>query len=164
MRDDRSPDHIDALIDDVARSISEGAPPVSLRAAVRARIGHRQQRTFRVWRAGLAAAAMVAALVVGRAIFDIPSSRPGTLVERNVVRPPSVRPPDAVSSGVPEGTEPGPRRVTTNGVPMLRPSPPVVMVPIDVRPLEDPPLQVEMSELPMPLRAEYLEIDPLVFQ
>jgi hypothetical protein len=142
---------------------------VSLRAAVRARIGHRQQRTFHVWRAGLAAAAVVAALVVGRAIFDVlddvPSSRPGTLVERNVVRPPSARPPDAASSAVPEGTATGPRRVTTTDrVAVLRPPPPVVMVPIDVRPLEEPPLQVERSELPMPLRAEYLEIDPLVFQ
>jgi hypothetical protein len=169
MRDDRSRDHVDTLIDDVARSMTEGAPPVSLRAAVRARVEERQQWTAGAWRVGAAAAAAVFALVVGLAMFGTPgddtSTRPGTRAERNVVTSPSAaRSGTAASTAAPDRTEARPRPATAERAAMLRPSAPVVVAPIDVRPLDEPPLQIEPMELPMPLRAERLEIDLLAFR
>jgi hypothetical protein len=169
MRDDHSPDHIDASIDDVARSLTRGAPSVSLRAAVRARIGGRRQWGLLGWRLGLAAAAVVVAIVVGRAMFatlgESSVSRSTSVAERDVATPPVGPGPAAASSAMPGTTATRPRgATTTDRVAVLRPPPPVIVTPIDMRPLEEPPLQVEAIEVPTPLRAQLLEIDPLVFR
>jgi hypothetical protein len=72
------PDPIDALIDSAARQMVGGEPSSSLRSAVRDRIEHRRS----AWsllspaRAGVAAAVVIAAVLVGRTLSG-PADMPG---------------------------------------------------------------------------------------
>ena len=170
MRDDQ----LDALIDDTARSLTDVAPPVSMRAAIRARIAAPRQGvphvitgvvipgvgrpgTGRLAWAGVAAAAAVLLIVaLGREEAQAPGpGPPPPLVASAPPPPPSgpVPPPRAVE----------PRRVRAPIVAEPRaPLPPVVPVAIDR--VEVTPLVVEFVEAPMPLRAERIEIEPLFTQ
>src|SRR5687768_12876287 len=164
---DKEPDHLDALIDDTARAMTGAAPPASLRAAIRQRI-ERPTSGRLTWQMGMAAAAIAfAAFIAGRALLDTPEvpARPGGELVVATAPPapridvPATRPPD---------TAPAPpvidREVARESGP-LPPAQPIVVQPIALEPLADVrPVELELMEVPMPLRAESVEIERLVFE
>src|SRR5688500_19651112 len=77
MHDSGSHDHLEDVIDDVARSMTEGLPTRSIRNAVRTRVeqrprGRRWALGVATWRVSLAAAAVVLAFVVGQNLSGPP--------------------------------------------------------------------------------------------
>src|SRR6185503_1272818 len=92
MRNERP---IDALIDEAARRLVEGEPSSSLRSGVRDRIGKRRSAWSFVPALAGAAALLVVAVIVGRALLDpvdAPEQKP------TVARSGAERPVDAVAS------------------------------------------------------------------
>jgi len=164
---DKARDHLDALIDDTARAMTSAAPPASRRAAIRQRIDRPTHGRF-TWQMGLAAASLaLVALITGRALFDTPEApaRPESeLVVATAPPPPRI----AVPATRPPDTAPAPteidRQVARESGPLL-PAQPIVVQPIALEPLADVrPVELELMEVPMPLRAESVEIERLVFE
>jgi hypothetical protein len=181
MRDDGTGDPLDALIDDTARSLTAAAPPASLRARVRARI-ERPRPGWRVpvWQVSAAAAAVAVLIAVWTVSGPSPgpgSARPEAPVV--AVAPPGASPPAVSPPRVarPErATPPRVERAAVEPVPVERAleivdvvaagatDGEVVIEPLAIEPLATEPLDLELMETPMPLRAERIEIDPIVVQ
>ena len=164
---DKASDHFDALIDDTARAMTAGTPPASLRSAIRERIDRSTHSRF-VWQMGLAAASVaLAALFAGRALLDTPAppARLGSAFVAATV-PPAPR--IAVLAPRLPDTAPAPMAIDRPVAGEPRPLPPalpIVVQPIVLEPLSAaPPVEIEVMEVPMPLRAESVEIERLVFE
>ena len=164
---DKERDHLDALIDDTARAMTNAAPPASVRAAIRQRIDRPTHGRF-TWQMGLAAASVaLVALITGRALFDTPEA-PARSESELVVATAPPAPRIAVAATRPPDTAPAPteihRQVTREPRPLV-PAQPIVVQPIALEPLADVhPVELELMEVPMPLRAEWVEIERLVFE
>ena|SRR5687767_11350553 len=164
---DKERDHLDTLIDDTARAMTNGAPPASLRAAIRQRIDRPTHSRFS-WQMSLAAASVaLVALITGRALLETPEApaRPESEVVVATALPapriavPATRAPDTAPT--PTGID---RQVAREPRPLV-PAQPIVVRPIALEPLADVrPLELELMEVPMPLRAEWVEIERLVFE
>ena len=157
--------HIDTLIDETARAMTDGAPAGDVRAAVRRRLGD-DRRPTASWLLRLATAAAVGGVLVAWNV---------TLRERT---------PPAIESGSRSGelmlAVPGdigsPFRAAqrvdrASGVAAIRrPAQltavvPIVVESLEVEPLAPPgPMETEILDVPMPLLAERLDIEPLVVQ
>jgi hypothetical protein len=179
-RENTELDPLDALIDDTAQSLTEGTPSALLRASVRERIG----RTWSPASAGLwwrpdsagprlawaatAAAAVLVIAMLGRddapapaptapaapavaaapavPAVDVPPAQPAVAAARRVNRAVDRRPPlnvmgDPANLRVPEGA--------------------VAVEVVEIAPLMTDTLELEQMEVPMPLRAEWVQIEPL---
>jgi hypothetical protein len=181
MRDD-TPDTLDQVVDDAARSMTGGTPSPDLRSAVHRRIetGGTARRVFPV-RLVWACAALV---LLATAVFvvrddrraDAPAviavSDPASVAAAPGTEPPA--PPRPAFLG-----EPGQRRAA-RGIVMTvppaegliaassetTPQDPVVIEPIAIEPLalDEEALDLELMEVPTPLRAERLEIEPVAIE
>ena len=162
---DNEPDHLDALIDDAARAMTAGSPPASLRDAVRRRIDRPARTWWRVpmWQAGMAAASIVlVGVIVGRTLS-------GPFGEPDTARPFEAREATVAPLAMPAADTPPPQtqvvgRFAREARPLV-PAQPIVVQPIALEPLADVhPVELELMEVPMPLRAEWVEIERLVFE
>lgn len=164
---DNEPDHLDALIDDTARAMTAGMPAASLRVAVRQRIDARTRKRP-VWQVGAAAATMAAAalliIVVGRTVSGPPAREQVATLAGGLPAGESVV---ALATPLADALTPSSasdvRRAAR--VTPLSPAQPVVVQAIALEPLADVrPVELELMEVPMPLRAEWVEIERLVFE
>ena len=164
---DKDTDHLDALIDDTDCAMTAGTPPASLRAAVRRRIDRPASGRL-TWQMAMAAAAIAfAAFNAGRALLGTPEAPARPESERVVATAPPAPRMD-VPATRPSDTAPAPpvidREVARESGP-LPPVQPIVVQPIALEPLADVrPVELEVMEVPMPLRAESVEIERLVFE
>jgi hypothetical protein len=171
MHDDGSRDHVDALIDDTARSMTAAPPPVSLREAVRDRIERRRSAwNVPLWQAGLVAASLVAIVVTARIVLDAPK-RPASVPaigESAATSPPAPVPvtePAVTRADNPQPARRARRQTVVAAATLLPPQPPIVVEPIAVELLEDePPVELEFMEAPMPLIVEQLIVEPLTLE
>lgn len=181
MRDDGAGDPLDALIDDTAKSLTGGALPGSLRANVRERIGPtRARRRVPVWQMS-AAAASATVLIVGWTVLgpsrESDRARPqdASVIATPDAAPPVLAPPQRVTP--PERVTPPPvvrAAASPRGVPRPSAIPgvvaasaadaQVVIEPLVIELLTTEPLDLDLMETPMPLRAELIDIDPIVVQ
>jgi hypothetical protein len=182
---DEPRDPLDALIDDTARSMTDGRPPVTLRAAVRERLEPpgRAGWSVPVWQAGVAAGslAVVVLLIVGRTLLpldvaqdDVPppsglgvarESRPteeGRLAAASVAAPREDAPQEA---GTPLPTR---APIAAPGDPAVAPLPPGALLVVDalvLEPLEPQgAVELELVEEPMPLQAEWVQLEPITLE
>jgi hypothetical protein len=155
---DHEPDHLDALIDDTARAMTAGTPPVSLRAAVRQRI-ESPARAVWTWQRGLAAASvLVFAFVAGRAWLTVTGEpAPARTVVATVA--PGVEAPVAPS---PEPTPAITRRVARE-VRLVAPMP-IEIEPLVFQSVDPMVLAVETIAAPMPLDIRPIVVEPLSLQ
>jgi hypothetical protein len=181
MRDNIPRDHLDELIDDVARSMTRAEPSPLLRTAVRARVEQPRRPRLATWRLGFATAAVAVAVIAGRALFDGPDppTAPPEIESRGAVspappdpgRPPLAAGPqrsdDPMAVPTPDARASETRRLATGPAP-AGPAPAddefVIVEPISDDPLDESPVELELMEPPMPLRAEWVEIEPLSIQ
>ena len=186
---DEPRDPLDALIDDTARSMTDGRPPVTLRAAVRERLDQpgRAGWSVPVWQAGVAAGslAVVVLLIAGRtwspfdaAQGDPPSpsgfgvareSRPteeGRLAAAPVAAPREDAPQEAGTLLPARASDPAP--LAARGDTAVAPLPPGALLVVDALVLE--PLEpqgavaLELVEEPMPLQAEWVQLEPITLE
>jgi hypothetical protein len=185
MRDEGRHDPIDALIDATARSMTEGLPPISLRAAIRERIAAPRKGlpdvswggvswsvgrpfTGRLALAGGAVAATVL-LVVGVGRDEAPTTVRPAPPPVVAVGPPAeaaprvttlvpAQPPQRVQSAPERPAFPTPVGATAD---VTGDAEPIVIELVEVEPLRPDPLDMELMEIPMPLRAESVQIDPI---
>ena len=174
MRNERPPDSaargpLDALIDEAARQMTDGEPPASLKGAVRERIG-RQRSVWALVPALAAAAALVVAVLVGRALLDAPDNRQGVrpMTERAGINAPPVQaasdaqvsPPDDRRTGLQtdwiraEGT-------TDSSAEVLPPVEDEPIPPIAIEPLTVTQIAGDVSSGLMPIEVEPLQVEPL---
>ncbi len=162
----RGSSHLDALIDETARAMTEGGPAGDIPAAVRRRLAS-DGRAVRTWRPLLAAAAvaLVALVVVRSALLS--DTTPSVLESRTS----SLELTTAVPAGIGSTLRSAELAAAATGGTILRgtarlsPVPLIVVESLEVAPLADSrPMQIEVVELPMPLRADRLDIAPLVIQ
>ena len=155
-------DHLDAVIDRAARSLTAAAPSTSLRTGVRDRIGRRWNALWLV-PAAAAAVVIVVAFVLGR--FSSPSGVPAV---QPVPHPPAlVTAPASVPEAAPDvravpaiATLPPMRRlVSAFELPPEELEP--VIPPLTIEPLETRLLSVDTSSGVMPIEIEPLRIEPL---
>lgn len=174
MHDNPSDDHIDQLIDDVARSMTSGTPPESLREEVLRRIepSSWQQRAVRVrmWQIAAAAAATVAvAFVVSQNVWspldpisgarpadgdqvrvDVPLAVPGATESK----PARSSPADAARAGLPRTPLELPAAVL--------PAPELIVIEsLDVEPIGPQLVAVDTIPDPMPIVIDPLRVEPL---
>ena len=184
MPDDAMPDPLDALIDETARSMTAGAPSPALRVAVREGLDAVTRRPApQRWRLAAALASLaIVGVIAGRALWDLtggPASPPRNVEATGTTRAPAsdstMRVPAPRELGSPD-TGPvlsaGPT-ATAAGVALpaapaaessLSPEEFVVVEPSPAEALDDRPVELELMETPMPLRAEWVEIEPLFIQ
>jgi hypothetical protein len=184
MSDDATPDPLDALIDETARSMTAGAPSPALRVGVREGIDAMTRRPApQRWRLAAAVASLaIVGVIAGRALLDVPGgpADPPRDVEATV----TTRAPASDSTTrvpAPEELEsPNTRPVLSAGLTAtvavaalpaapasessLSPEEFVVVEPLLAEPVDDRPMELELMETPMPLRAEWVEIEPLFIQ
>ena len=178
MRDD----HLDELIDATARTLSAGEPPARLRRRVRQQIDRRGSRDRRLWRPLAAVAAGVAAGVW--LSFARPAPQPGPVAPASpaaVTQPAGPAAAAAAGQGhpvapVPAVAAPRRERVTAaarqpvEASDLLPVPPPIVVSTVSIGLLpelstdEPMPLEIPLLEVPMPLQAERLEIEPLTLE
>ena len=171
MRDDRTPDPLDALIDDVAQTMTGEAPPVAMRGRVRERIEQPARTRWHVpaWQAAVGAASLaaVAIVIVGRAMFGAPGGPNSARPTETQLRPPLEQELTAVTN-VPETpvlAEPAPRVVRIAAETLTLPPEELIVVdPIALEPIDPPVVAVDVIPVPMPLGAEHIEIAPIVIQ
>jgi hypothetical protein len=188
MRGELRPDHLDALIEDTARAATSGLPSPRLRARVQAAIARAAGGRKRIWRPSpwqwsLAAAALVAALAAGwlrpAAETGAPQERARSPVEAARVRP-LVPAPTAAAIVVAERAASDGRAFVTGaaaamgsstegtGGTRVEPMEPTAVVHVELIPSESlaPPalIDVEAIEPPIPVRAEWIEIEPLLLE
>jgi hypothetical protein len=169
MRNER-PDPIDALIDEAARGLVAGEPSSSLRSSVRGRIGARRPVWSFIPALAGAAALLVVAVLVGRALLGSPS-------ERDNVRP-TIERAEGVPASQPDepaAIQPAPiparqftRRLATAIPPPPEeeesPIPPIAIEPLGTAPLEAMQLAVDVSSGVTPIEIAPLQIEPLLGQ
>jgi hypothetical protein len=170
-RDDQR-DVVDALIDEAARSLTQGEPSALLRRRVRASISAPPPRRVLVWAPATAAVVVVVVVSAWLLVRDTP------------VTPPREGAPPVISSNAPPETraprdEPSPlARVEQANRPQRLRAPLVIISAERVTPIADPlpaiePIEIEPVEssamaaierlpAPMPLEFEQLEIEQLV--
>ena len=149
---------IDALIDDTARAMTAGEPPGDIRAAVSMRLTG--SRRVISWRPRLAAAVAFGALLVAvnLALRDNgapPPLQSGTRAGELTIAVPRL------SGPRPRLTEPpeAPAVVRPAQLPLVAP---IVVESLDVEPLAGSmPMEIQILDVPMPLLAERLDIQPL---
>jgi hypothetical protein len=179
MRDNPSSDHIGDMIDDVARSMTHAEPAPLLRAAVRARI-EQPGRVPASWRLAAAAAAVAIAIIGARVLFDrseAPSAPAQVAFRVEAPPPPAVSAPVVAvapqrSAGATAARTSAARAsetalvaaVTVSDVPISAGDQIVDVQPIAEAALDESPIQLELVETPMPLLAEWVEIEPLSIQ
>jgi len=167
---------LDALIDDTARSMTEGAPSPSMRVAIRERVEAPRKGmphvTGRLVWTGAAAAAVVL-LIVGLEREDAPAPVVPGSPPAVVAVPDAPPPPEASIATTPRAPAPrarvAPARVAVPAAPDIMTTEPavasaedaLVIELVEIEPLVSEPLELELMEVPMPLRAERIEIDPL---
>lgn len=179
MRSERDGDHLDAVIDAAARSLTAGEPSAALRPSVRDRIGRRSNVG---WLVPAAAIAVMAVMIVGRALLGPPggpdpstgSGSPRAESRGNRVRPTDVRLPiDYPSRPAPELSAaplqpdierlvpPNPTHqvVAVPELPLEELEP--LIPPLSIPPLETKLIAVETSSGVMPIEIEPLRIEPL---
>ena len=169
MQGKQEHDAIDALIDAAARSLMTGEPSSGLRARVRERIADRTPlRRFRPAWAGVALAAVVAGVIVGRTFVDLSNpaadNKPPSVAATTSAPRPSddhlTAPPDRVGPLViARSTASGARRLVPTD-----PAPENVELPIDaikIDPLTTQQIAVEETGGVMPIEIEPLQIEPL---
>ena len=115
-----------------------------------------------MWQAGMAAASIVlVAVILGRPVSG-PVGEPD--LARSEARGATVAP-----LAIPTADTPAPQaqvvgQLAREARPLV-PAQPIVVQPIALEPLADVrPLELESMEVPMPLRAEWVEIERLVFE
>lgn len=159
---------LEDLIDDTARRLTDGAPSPALRVHVRRHVGSRTL-PGRAWRSPLAAgAAVTIVLSVLAARVWLVDGQPGPLEARNELRrdltlavPATPRSADAAAVRTARPVV-ATRRVSPAPLPVVTP---IAINPMDRLPLLDPGMvEVELVEVPMPLRADRVEIEPLVIE
>jgi hypothetical protein len=191
MRADESDHHVDELIDEVARSMTQAEPSPLLRDGVRARIAETSPDRGRVpgawaWKSGLAAASIAIVLVVVARDGSSPLPEPGVgqLAQDIPLRART----DAGGVGIADvgqnasmpsaGSErrraATARRVSTATARFQTalpdepaeelPFPAVEVETVAIEPLTADAVMLETIELPMPLQVQRLNIDPVVLQ
>ena len=158
--------HLDALIDETARAMTEGAPAGDIPAAVRQRLAG-DGRAVPSWRPRLAAAAVaLVALLVARSVL-FPDTTASVLESRTGSRELTTAVPPGIGSTLRSAELPA---AATGGTIVRRtarlsPVALIVVESLEVAPLADSrPMEIEVVELPMPLLADRLDIAPLVIQ
>jgi hypothetical protein len=185
MSDDATPDPLDALIDETARSMTAGAPSPALRVGVREGIDAMTRRpALQRWRLAAAVASLaIVGVIAGRALLDVPGgpADPPRDVEATVTtRAPASDSTTRVPAAAQELELPETRPAVSafRTVSAAGAAPPatavsgssfsteefVVVEPLPAEPLDDLPVELELMETPMPLRAEWVEIEPLFIQ
>ena len=179
MRDERSvlsghgesngQDPIDALIDHVARQLVTGEPSSALRSSVRGRIERRHGVWSLVPAWGVTVAVAVTAVIVGRALWDVPDAvnRSKTSAQRAAVTQPGRVEPAERSERLerserPERSERS-ERSARSAVPVL-PEEESPIPPIAIEPLATVQVAVDASSGVMPIEIEPLQIEPLLGQ
>lgn len=167
------PDSLDTLIDSAARHMVAGEPSSSLRSAVRDRVERRRSQWWMTPAiAGAAAAIVIAAVLVGRALLPDPVGRTlsGPAGERDNVRPSIER---AAAPEQPQVVEPAgthslqaeqargrlTRRLADDVAALPQEEEPPIP-PIAIEPLVTVQIAVESSGV-MPIEIEPLQIEPL---
>ena len=161
-----SRDPLDDAIDRAARALTAVRPPASLPAAVRARLGG-EGHAVSVWRPrAIGVAVALAAVFVAWSVAIRDTTRP--VVESRArsgawmwAMPGEV----GGTRRLPEAGGDADRRMIVRGTPQLSPLAPIVVESLDVAPLADAgPMEIEALDVPMPLLADRLDIEPLVIQ
>lgn len=168
MRNER-PDPIDEVIDEAARRLVAGEPSSALRSSVRDRIAKRRSVWSFVPALAGAAALLVVAVIVGRALLgpvDAPEQKP------TVARSGAERPGDAVASQptnvtpiqpVPSAPRQLARRLAAD-ITALPPEEESPIPPIAIEPLTTAQIAVDVSSGVMPIEIAPLQIEPLLGQ
>ena len=165
MRDPRAP--LDDAINEVARTLTARQPPDTLREAVRTRLtagSHGRNLGWtpgsRVWQAGVAIAAVLVTVWIGRGWLPVTSTQPAPVASAPEVSPvpPAAEP---IRGGVPDDTRSvqvvrsRPRRVTGDAVP------PLTITPIVIEPLMEDSLSRDSDIQVMAVDIEPLRVEPL---
>jgi hypothetical protein len=162
---DKEADHLDALIDDTARAMTAATPPVSLRAAVRERIG-RPARTPWRWQAALAAASIVLIAIIGGRGWLSVTSEPES-VRNTVEEGIATAAPAAARNAEPAPVADAPRTTVVRGV-AVNPAPPpepIAIEPLVLDLVDDPMvLAVESIAAPLPLDVMPIVVEPLLME
>ena len=180
MRDDE----LDALIDDTAKAMTERSVPASLHASIRQRVdavgrvdalGRPFTGRRMMWRVGLLAGAT--AIVLLAVVTREGGEEPATTVtvaapQRQVApipAPPASVPPVARASRVTRAAEQpavmeAPPAVAASSLTIAADETAVVIEPLEIEPLAPVLLEPELIENPVPLRAERIDIEPIVIQ
>jgi hypothetical protein len=157
--------HIDRLIEETARGMTEGGPAGDIPAAVRRRLTGGRRATAS-WRPRLAAAAAAGAMLV---VWNLMSRDPtpptlqsGTRFgELMVAIPGDLGSRFRRARPVPGAAAPPAARRTAQ-LPTVAP---IVVLSLEVEPLAGSgPMETQIVDVPMPLLADRLEIEPLVIQ
>jgi hypothetical protein len=155
--------HIERLIDETARGMTEGAPAGDIPAAVRRHLTG-DRRAAATWRPRLAAAVAAGAVLVMWNLM-LPEPAPPTLQSGTRFGELMVAIPGDLGSRVPRAQAvPGPTGPSAaRRTAQLPPVAPIVVLSLEVQPLAGSgPMETQIVDVPMPLLADRLEIEPLV--
>ena len=186
MRDD-TPDTLDRVIEDAARSMTGGTPSPDLRTAVRRRIeaGGTPGRMFPgrfAWACGGAVVLLAAGVFVARdgrpvepvvttvtpvprteVVGGLPPAPPAPPVAPRIAR--DGMPPPHVAPDRNTRVAPGPAIDAPEAQAAVLPiSDADAIESVQIEPLDPSPLDIELMEIPMPLRAERIEIEPIAIE
>ena len=161
MRDERQDDALGELIASAAKALTVGEPTRSLRSVVRERIGHRRPAWALVPAWGLAAAAVILAVVVGRGLMQpADDDRPAREVVESVPAPkPAPVMAQAPARQAVQSPQPT-RRLVAAAAPLPEEEDPLIP-PITIAPLSTVQIAVDTSSGVMPIEIEPLQIEPL---
>ena len=170
--------HDDELIDRAAHAMTRGEPSDRLHHAVRARIETSRPRIetgrpgVEIGRPGLAkqarhlwmplaaAAAIVLAVVVGRALLGPPDAPRPTEVASAPAAPPGLRESTATPAPSPAGLRESSARPARGRTPQRK----LEVEPLVIEPIRMPLIAIDSSSGVMPIEIEDLRIEPLQIQ
>ena len=165
MRTDDARHRLDAAIDAAARQLTTGEPSPRMRAGVRERIARRRAAWWGAPAWSIASAVVAVLVIVVWQRSDAPPSPAGVDRGRDVMLASEVLPlaPPAAPSPVRIRAARPAVRASASAAP-LPPHSPLVIGELTIAPLDEGPVELQVIETPMPLRADRLTFEPLVIQ